>query len=124
MVHWLRSGTLFGPRDKIIKEHTAAWCIAKIIRLVGPVDLPPENAKYFSEFSLAQHLESSNYEHLETGTPTPFITVKTLRQELEALPRELCSTQCIDFLEHLLVIDQSKRPTAEEGLKHHFIRSL
>ena len=122
MVHWLRSDTLFGQWDKIIKDHTAAWCIAKIIRLTGPVDLPPPSAKYFSEFKLAQHLETSNYEHLETGKSTPFITVKTLRQELELLPRELCSSQCIDFIEHLLVVDRGKRPTAEEALKHPFIQ--
>ena len=124
MVHWLRSDTLFGQWDKIIKDHTAAWCIAKIIRLIGPVDLPPQSAKYFSEFKLAQQLESSTYNHPDTGKPTPFITVKTLRQELEFLPRSLCSNQCIDFLEHLLVVDQSKRPTAEEALKHPFVQSL
>jgi serine/threonine protein kinase len=124
MVHWLCSGVRVGTWDKIIKDHAPAWSIAKIIRLVGPIDLRSQHAKYFSEVKLAQQLESLTYKHQETGEPTPYIKVKKMRQELEALPQEVCSTDCIDFLEHLLVVDQSNRPTAEEALKHPFLKRL
>ena len=117
------SRTLFGPRDKIIQDHRTAWCIAKIIRLIGPIEVP-EDPNYKDEFELAHDLEESEYQHPRTGQLTPYITLKSLRQELERLPRGVCSQECIDFLEHLLVIDPTRRPTAEEALQHPFIKSI
>ena len=116
------SRTLFGPRDKIIEDHRTAWCLAKIVRLIGPIEAP-EDPKYKDEFELARDLEESEYRHPQTGQLTPYITLKSLRQELEQLPRDVCSRECIDFLEHLLVIDPTRRPTAEEALQHPFIKS-
>ncbi|KAF2873062.1 kinase-like domain-containing protein [Massariosphaeria phaeospora] len=48
---------LFGPADKIIEGQTEAWCIAKIIRLVGPLGQPINNQTYKDEFELAEQLE-------------------------------------------------------------------
>lgn len=88
------------------------------------MERPSEEAKYFSEFQLASQLEKSDYEDPKTGQRRPFIGLKKLRQELEDLPRGLCSTQCINFIEHLLVVDHSRRPTAEHALKHPFLQGL
>jgi len=117
------SRTLFGPRDKIIEQQTTAWCLAKMIRLIGPVGVP-DDAQYKDEFALAQDLAESNYEDPETGQLKPYIGLGSLRHELEQLPRDVCSHACIDFLEYLLVIDPTKRPTAEEALQHPFIRTI
>jgi serine/threonine protein kinase len=76
------------------------------------------------EFVLAHDLAESNYEDPETGQSKPYIGLGLLRDELEQLPRDVCSHECIDFLEYLLVIDPTKRPTAEEALQHQFVRTV
>ncbi|EEQ29073.1 conserved hypothetical protein [Microsporum canis CBS 113480] len=123
ITHWLMSGTLFGPHDKIIEGNHTAWCLAKIHRLVGPIDMP-ENPEYKEDFEMGAALEKSGYVHPKTGETIPFITVGSLREELQKLPREICSEECIDFIEHLLVIDPAGRPTAEEAMKHPFVSSI
>lgn len=123
ITHWLLSGGLFGPTDKIIQGHQTAWCLAKISRLIGPVPIPM-NPEYKEEFKLAAALEAGQYRHPKTGKPTAFITNGSLRQELEKLPREICSESCMDFIEHLLVIDPFERPTAEKALRHPFVSSV
>lgn len=116
------SATLFGPRDKIIQDNQTAWCLSKIFRLVGCIE-PPENPDFKDDFDLAEVLEGGEYLDPKTGEPKPYINVGTLREELIKLSRELCSEICIDFLEHVLVIDPEKRPTAEIALKHPFVSS-
>ena len=123
MTHWLMSSTIFGPRDKIIEGHQTAWCLAKIIRLVGPIDTP-ENPDYKDEFELAEGLEVSGYIDPRSGEPKAYMNMGTLREELMKLPREICSETCIDFILHLLVIDPGKRPTAEMALTHPFVNSI
>jgi serine/threonine protein kinase len=117
------SDTLFGAWDKIIQDNHTAWCLAKIFRLVGPIDIP-ENPEYKDDFEMAAALEGSGYMHSKTGEPTPYITVGSVREELQKLSREICSDACIDFIEHLLIIDPAKRPTAEEALRHPFVSSI
>jgi hypothetical protein len=101
---------LFGPWDKVIQDHNAAWCLAKLFRIIGPIDIP-ENPECKDEFELAAALEVGGYMHPKTGEPTPYMSVGSLREELQKLPRDICSETCIDFIEHLLVIDPTKRPT-------------
>lgn len=115
------SRVLFGPRGKVIEGHVDAWCMAKIMRLVGRFDEPtsPDKAK---EWLLACGLEATEYRDPQSKEMKPFITAKSLVQELEALPRELCTTECIDFILYLLVLDFKKRPTASEALMHPYIR--
>lgn len=51
-----------------------------------------------------------------------FITVGTVRQELEKIegvPQDL-----IEFIEYLLVIDHTKRPTAREALGHPYLADV
>lgn len=51
-----------------------------------------------------------------------FITVGTVRQELERIggvPQDL-----IEFIEYLLVIDHTKRPTARDALRHPYLADV
>ncbi|KAK2836889.1 hypothetical protein FQN49_006622 [Arthroderma sp. PD_2] len=123
ITHCLMSDTLFGPWDKVIEGNHTAWCLAKIHRLVGPINIP-ENPEYKEDFEMAVALEGSGYVHPKSGDTIPFITVGSVREELQKLPRELCSEECIDFIEHLLIIDPAKRPTAEDALRHPFVSSI
>lgn len=52
----------------------------------------------------------------------PFITVGSLRQELEKISSPKVSEQFLDFIESLLVVDHTKRPTAVEALQHPYLR--
>jgi serine/threonine protein kinase len=124
LVHWLAQKPIFGTRDKVIQDFTEAWCIAKIRRLVEPLDPPVGNPDYEEEFFVAEHLESTTFNHRETGVETPFIQVGSLREELEKLPGPKISEELLDFIEYLLVIDHMKRPTALEALQHPYLQSL
>ncbi|OBT87324.1 CMGC/DYRK protein kinase [Pseudogymnoascus sp. 03VT05] len=121
LMFWLAQRLVFGAGDKIIDNNTEAWCIAKIIRLVGPIS-PPVNEAFLDEFSLARALEKEGYEDPETGEMKQFITVGTIRQEIERIegvPQDL-----IEFIEYLLVIDHTKRPTAREALGHPYLADV
>ena len=124
LVHWLSPSIIFGPKDKIVEGLTEAWCLAKIRRLIGPLNPPINNSDYQEEFLLAEHLESTSFEHPDTKLETQFIKVGTLRQELKRLPGPKVSPELIDFLEHLLVVDHTKRPAASEALQHRYLQSL
>lgn len=53
------------------------------------------------------------------GEMKPFITVGTVRQELERIegvPQDL-----IEFIEYLLVVDHTNRPTARDALRHPYL---
>ncbi|KAF3491895.1 uncharacterized protein GIQ15_01412 [Arthroderma uncinatum] len=106
-----------------VTDHQTAWCLAKIFRLVGHIETP-ENPDFKGEFEFAQAIEGGGYLDPKTGEAKPYISVGTLREELQKIPREICSDACIDFLEHVLVIDPAKRPTAEMALKHAFVASI
>jgi hypothetical protein len=124
LVHWLSQSPIFGAKDKIVETLTEAWCIAKIRRLVGPIGPPISNRDYEEEFLIAEYLESSTFEHPDTGLETPFIKVGSLREELEKLPGPKISSELLDFIGFLLVVDHGERPTASEALQHHYLTSL
>lgn len=125
LVHWLSPYTIFGKRDKAIEEFDEAWCIAKLHRLVGPVDPPVDDEAYGFEFQLGEFLATSAFALPDKGdVETPFLTVGTLRQELERLPGSKVSPDLIDFILYLLVIDHTKRPTALEALQHPYLQSI
>ena len=119
----MASSAIFGAKDKIVQGLTEAWCIAKIRRLIGPLGPPVNNSEYEEEFLVAEEL-GSTFEHPDTKVETQFITVGTLRQELEKLPGPKVSSELLDFIESLLVIDHTKRPTALEALRHSYLQSL
>jgi len=123
MVHWLATKPIFGASDKIIEGMTEAWCIAKIKRLVGPLGAPFK-AEYGEEFAAADFLESETFQLSESSEQTPFITVRSIRQELEQIPDGRVTKECIDFIESLLVIDHTKRPSAREALNHRCLMGV
>ncbi|OBT66168.1 hypothetical protein VE03_05117 [Pseudogymnoascus sp. 23342-1-I1] len=122
LVHWLMSRAIFGPRGKIIKDHTDAWCMAKLMRLMGRFDMT-EDMDGYKEWRLATALEAMDFKDHKTGDMRPYIVGGTLEEELESLPRELCMRECIEFILYLLELDYKKRPTALEALQHPFIKS-
>ncbi|KAI9726542.1 MAG: hypothetical protein M1834_008984 [Cirrosporium novae-zelandiae] len=123
LAHWLSPYNIFGAQDKTIQGFTKAWCIAKIRRLVGPLD-PPVNSDYEEEFWLGEQLESTTFVHPDTNLERPFIQVGTVHQELEKLPGPKISPELLDFIDYLLVVDHTKRPTALEALQHPYLQSL
>jgi serine/threonine protein kinase len=108
----------------MVEGLTEAWCIAKIQRLVGKIQPPIENDKLQEHFAVADFLESSTFEHPDTKLKTRFIQVGTLRQELERLSGPKVESDLLDFIEYLLVLDHTKRPTALEALKHPYLESI
>ena len=120
LAHWLSHSAIFGSNDKFIEDLTEAWCIAKIGRLVGPIE-PPIDSKYEEEFAVAEYLESNTFRHPTDGLERPFITVGTLRQRLESITAPKVSPELLDFIDFLLIVDHTKRPTAEEALQHPYL---
>ena len=51
-----------------------------------------------------------------------FITVGTVRQELERIDGVL--QDLIEFIEYLLVINHTKRPTATDALGHPYLADV
>lgn len=112
--------SVFGPSDKIIEGFTEAWCIAKIIRLLGPLGRPVDCQAYKEEFELAEQLALMDNPH----DGTKLIKGGTLREELQRLSDPPASPQLLEFIESLLVVDHSKRPTASEALQHPYLQSI
>jgi len=123
MTHWLARRPIFGASDKVVEGLTESWCIAKVKRLVGPLK-PAVNSEYMDEFEAADILESETFQTANMSEPRKFITSGTLRQELESVPSEYISTECMDFIESLLIIDHTKRPSAREALNHPLITGI
>ena len=96
--------------------------MAKLMRLVGRFEMTNSMDNY-DEWLLAVGLEGTEYKDPESGSMKPYITLRTLEEELGQLPRDLCSLECIDFLVYLLNLDYKKRPTALDALKHPFVKS-
>jgi serine/threonine protein kinase len=55
---------------------------------------------------------------------TMLIKKSTLREELQRLSDPSVSPDLLDFIEFLLVVDHSKRPTSSEALQHPYLQSL
>ncbi|KAI8939248.1 hypothetical protein NX059_005074 [Plenodomus lindquistii] len=109
---------LFGAMDKRIEGQTEAWCIAKIMRLVGPIERPTEPEAYRQEFELAEQLELMDHSlgHIK------LITRDHWREELEDIPDPPVPEDLLDFIETLLIIDPDKRPTAAQALTHPYLQ--
>jgi serine/threonine protein kinase len=111
---------LFGPGDKLIEGHTNAYCIAKIICLVGPISHPVRYKTYKGEFELAEQLAVMNH---PLG-PMKLIDRGSWRKELQAIPDPSVPQDLLDFIEFLLMINPDKRPTASDALRHPYLRSV
>jgi serine/threonine protein kinase len=111
---------LFGPADKIIEGQTEAWCIAKIIRLVGPLVLPIDTQIYKDELELAEHLKVMDH-------PLGFmklISRRHWRAQLQDIPDPPVPQNLLDFIETLLVIGPNNRPTASDTSLHPYLQSV
>lgn len=108
---------LFGHADKRIADNTEAWCIAKIMRLVGPMDLPTDPV-FRKEFEFAQKLEAMDHPlgHIK------LISRQHWRTELEYMTEPPASRELLDFIATLLVIDPKMRPTASQALRHPYLK--
>lgn len=87
----------------------SAWAIGKIIKLIGLLERD-EDPKYRLEFDLAELF-------VEQG----LIKVGSLEEELAKVN---APKGCVDFIYHLLTIDDKRRPTAAQALQHPWLQNL
>ncbi len=105
-----------------MEDLTDHWCIAKLMRLVGPIGTPdPSKTDIVDEFALAEYFEKETFVHPQTGIEESFIKVGGIRQELEKVEGPI-ESRCIDFIESLLVVDPLRRPSAREALQHPWLK--
>lgn len=57
-----------------------------------------EKMERHDEWELAVGLEAMDFKDPKTGEMRPYIVGGTLEEELERLPRELCSRECIELI--------------------------
>lgn len=112
---------LFGPNDKLIEGHTEAYCIAKMILLVGPLNREAVREPYKKEFELAEQLV--DMDHI-VGYSKLIQKRSGWRKELELFSDPPMPQDLLDFIESLLILDPEKRPTAAEALRHPYLQSL
>ena len=107
---------------QIVKDLTDAWCIAKIARLIGTIDSKSAKPDYDEHFLVAEQLAFSTFPHPDTGLETPFMNVASLREEIRRVSGPQVSSELLEFIESLLVVDYTKRLSAVEALKHPFLQ--
>ncbi|KAH8693465.1 kinase-like domain-containing protein, partial [Phaeosphaeriaceae sp. PMI808] len=100
---------LFGTGDKIIEGHAEAWCIAKIICLVGPLG-PPVNLQHREELNFAKELAVMSH---------PNGNMKLIDRKNWHPP---VPSDALDFIGFLLIIDPERRPTDSEALLHPYLQ--
>ena len=71
---------------------------------------------------MANELSMGTYIDSRIDGPVPYIDVGTLRQELESLPGPKVDPGLLDFIDSLLIVDHTQRPTAAEALEHPYLR--
>ena len=123
LAHWLGHKAIFGIDDKIFEDLTESWCIAKIDRLIGPLGPPVQNPEYESEFRMAAEFATGTYIDPVIDGPVHIMDVGTLRRELELLSGPKVDPGLLDFIDSLLIVDHTERPTAAEALKHPYLNS-
>jgi hypothetical protein len=118
--YWLAQRSLFGASDKIVDNNIEAWCIGKIIRLVGPIEQPvdPEDKM---EIFMGSYLKKSGC-IIKTREEKRFISVGTVREEMEKISG--IAPELIDFLQFLLAVDHRNKPAAREVLEHPYLTGL
>lgn len=122
LTQWLSRQALFSVDDTLVKDSTKeALCIASIQRLIRQIGPPKKGSGFEKEFSLAKNLESKTYKDSDTKRQLPVFRVGSLRHELENLDGQRMSPELISFLHFLLVVDPTKRPTANDALSHPYL---
>jgi serine/threonine protein kinase len=119
----MASKAIFGPSGKTIEGETEAFCIAKMMRLMGLLGEPePANQDIVDEFHIARFLEQSTFVRPETGKEEQYVKIGSIREELEGI--EGIEKGCVDFILSLLVADHIKRPSAKEALQHPWLQTV
>ncbi|EGD91919.1 CMGC protein kinase [Trichophyton rubrum D6] len=115
LTHFFANRVIFGNWDQDcrvqefpLEVNKSAWAIGKIIKLTGSVKRD-EDPKYQLEFDLAELFVNQG-----------LIKVGTLEEELAKVN---APKGCVDFIHHLLTIDDKARPTAEQALQHPWFQS-
>ncbi|KAH7333301.1 kinase-like domain-containing protein, partial [Rhexocercosporidium sp. MPI-PUGE-AT-0058] len=110
--------TIFGPADKIVDGLTDHWSIAKLMRHVDLTGTPdPSKTDIVDEFALAEE----TFVHPQSGLEERFIKVGSIRHELEKVEGPI-ERGYIDFIESLLVVNPTRRPSAMEALQHPWLK--
>ncbi|PWY87908.1 kinase-like protein [Aspergillus sclerotioniger CBS 115572] len=99
LAQWASWRYIFGARDKIIEEYPEAYCIAKLMALIGPLGDPTD--QYAPNFELAEQLLSMDFGP-EFGK---VIKVGNLRDELRSVANPPVPTELVDFIIYLLTAD-------------------
>nr|KMM64141.1 hypothetical protein CPAG_00493 [Coccidioides posadasii RMSCC 3488] len=105
----LSPASIFGIHDDPlgVGEH---WAVAKLFRLFNSLPSPVDRYRE-SEWELAEKLVDPQYGYMKVGT----IDKEIRKLELPEI--------MVDFIMSLLVVDDEKRPTAQEALKYPFIHA-
>ncbi|PYI07494.1 kinase-like protein [Aspergillus sclerotiicarbonarius CBS 121057] len=117
LAQWAAWRSIFGTSDKIIEGYPEAYCIAKLMALVGPLGAPTN--RYAPDFELAEQLLSMDFGP-EFGK---VIKVGRLRDELRSVADPPVPAELVDFIIYLLAVDLDRRPTACDGLRHPYVQS-
>ncbi|RAK99855.1 kinase-like protein [Aspergillus ibericus CBS 121593] len=117
LAQWAAWKNVFGASDKIIEGYPEAYCIAKLMALIGPLGAPTD--QYAPDFELAEQLLSMDFGP-EFGK---VIKVGRLRDELQSVANPPVPTELVDFIIYLLTADPDRRPNACDALRHPYIQS-
>ncbi|KAM5431934.1 hypothetical protein McanMca71_005900 [Microsporum canis] len=116
LTHFCTNRVVFGNWDQDcrvqefpLEVNKSAWAIGKIIKLIGLLERD-EDPKYRLEFDLA-----------ELFVKQGLIKVGSLEEELAKVN---APKGCVDFIYHLLTIDDKRRPTAAQALQHPWLQNL
>lgn len=110
--------SFFGPSSRAYAMGSVeAWCIATIMRVVGPFG-PPVNQAYNEEFAIAEQLTTMEY-------PNGIMVINCphWREALEAISDPPVPRDLLGFLQTLLAIDPDKRATASKSLLHPYLQN-
>ncbi|KAH7395801.1 hypothetical protein BKA64DRAFT_709186 [Cadophora sp. MPI-SDFR-AT-0126] len=95
--------------------------VAKIIRLCGDIELPPDLSPFYNIIRMGAAMVNGGYTSPRSQEQVNVeIKTRTLREELESLTEPI-DPGCIDFLEYVLNVDPDQRPSAREALEHPWL---
>ncbi|KAE9976138.1 hypothetical protein EG328_002832 [Venturia inaequalis] len=114
LAHWMAAKAIFGKSGRTVKTNLpqevneAGWSIAKLHRLRDSPLRGPIQEPWAMDWAVAVHFIESDLAGLSTS----------LR---ETLVQTGVSSELIDFIEYLLVVEPTERPSADDALAHPFL---
>ena len=99
--------------------------IARHQRFFGNIGPPAKTHSHYKlEFEVAKKLLENNYVNPGEKPGKNQWELGTWRQELERLPGPKFDPKLLNFLQDLLIVDHTKRPTPREALKHPYLQDV